>query len=393
MKTGLSTLLASASVAALSDPLALTGADASAWLRLVPAGKFSARDGRGPFDAGGRSDMEAIVARTREYHGSTDILVDYDHQSVFGAKDGVGGTARAAGWIKQLEVRDDGIYGRVEWTAAAAAAIKAGEYRYFSPVIPHHKQSGRIMLLLNAAITNTPALQVDTLAASAYFPKLSEEGKPMEKILTALGLAEGSGEDAVLSAINTLLTSASAVAAAAGLKADAKPADVEAAVKAAFADRTKLVEAVGLKADAKPADIDTAIAALSTSPDPAKFVPIASVTALQTQVKELKDGQLERDANDAVLTAIKDGKLAPALKDWALDLFKKDKTQFAAFTANAPVLTEPQLKTPKRDTDGVDVTNPVALSAAATAYKKKMADAGTEIDYVTAVRHVQEGKK
>lgn len=97
------------------------------WTKLAPAGQFSARDGRGPFDAGDLASMQAIVDRTRRYHGTTDMMVDYDHQSLFGAKDGVGGRAPAAGWVRELEARSDGIYGRIEWTAAARAAITAGE--------------------------------------------------------------------------------------------------------------------------------------------------------------------------------------------------------------------------------------------------------------------------
>lgn len=113
------------------------------------------------------------------------------------AGDGVGGTAKAAGRVKELQVRDDGIYGRVAWTAAASASIKAEEYRYLSPVIPHRKADGRVLMILSAALTNTPALDLEAAAASAVFSHLSEEGTEMEKILTALGLPKGSGEDAV----------------------------------------------------------------------------------------------------------------------------------------------------------------------------------------------------
>lgn len=157
------------------DALAADAAT-GAWMLLVPAGRFEARDGR-KFVSGSQSEMQAIIARTRQYHGTTDIVVDYDHQSVFGAKDGVGGTAKAAGWIKQLDVRSDGIWGRVEWTPAALEAIRAGEYRYLSPVIPHRKD-GRIIIILNAALTNTPALDLTAAAASARLSNLnlSDEG-------------------------------------------------------------------------------------------------------------------------------------------------------------------------------------------------------------------------
>ncbi len=51
----------------------------------------------------------------------------------FSAVPGVGGTAPAAGWIKRLEARPDGIWAAVAWTEAAQARIRAGEYRYITP--------------------------------------------------------------------------------------------------------------------------------------------------------------------------------------------------------------------------------------------------------------------
>ncbi|RWE48621.1 MAG: hypothetical protein EOS24_34125, partial [Mesorhizobium sp.] len=101
----------------------------------------------GPWVTGDKASMEQIVANTRQYAGSTDLAIDYDHQTVFGAIPGVGGKAPAAGWIKELQARDDGIFGRVEWTAAASAAIKAGEYRYLSPVFFHEKTTGRVLAI------------------------------------------------------------------------------------------------------------------------------------------------------------------------------------------------------------------------------------------------------
>lgn len=364
MNPAIARLLSRASFASLSTPLdASAVADGGVWLRLVPAGRFSARDGRGPFDAGDRAAMEEIVARTRAYHGSTDILIDYDHQSIFGARDGVGGTARAAGWIKEIEVRDDGIYGRVEWTAAAAASIRAQEYRYLSPYLPHHKQTGKIFLIINAAVTNTPALELEPLVASSLFSLSTNEGTDMEKILKALGLAEGTAEDAVLSAIAghmAATTAIAAIATASGLKADARPEEVQTAVEAAFTARAAFASAVGLKAEATSDEIAAALKAGGSggNPDPTKFVPIEAVAALRAEVKELKDGAAEKAAKDAVAAAMAAGKLPPAMEQWGLDLHKKDAAAFAAFVDGAPTLTAPQLRQAIRPGDGA-----AALSA------------------------------
>jgi phage I-like protein len=308
MHEALAALLSAALVA--SHAASLTAADASgAWVQLTPAGTFSGRDGRGPYDAGGKSDMEQIVSSTRQLAGSTELVVDYDHQSVFAAVPGVGGTAKAAGWIKELQVRDDGIFGRVEWTEAAAAAIKAGEYRYLSPVFLHTK-AGRVLAIRMAGLTNTPNLDLVAVAASALFPS-NENGASMDKILAALGLAKGTNEDGIVAAINAHLTSSTAIAKAAGLTEAAKGEEILAAVNSLVTDRAKLAKAAGLAETAKPEDIVTAVqsAVSGARPDPTKFVPIEQVTALQNDVKEMRKTLTADKAEEAVNTAIKDGKL------------------------------------------------------------------------------------
>ncbi|MEP2758839.1 MAG: phage protease, partial [Hyphomicrobiales bacterium] len=217
---------------------------------------------RGPFDAGDETTMQAIVSRTKNYLGSTDMMIDYDHQTAFGAIPGVGGTAKAAGWVKEFEVRSDGIYGRVEWTAAAKAAIEASEYRYISPLFTRDT-AGKVTALRNAALLNMPAMDLEAIAARA-FPKTTK-GPDMDEILEALGLTEGAGDEEALASITSLMTGLSDIAVAAGLD---KSADV-AAVAASVADLAK--------------------AAKSTEPDPAKYVPIEQVTAMQADLKSLRD--------------------------------------------------------------------------------------------------------
>ncbi len=339
MPKALQQLLSTASVACLATTLTVADA-AGAWMRLLPAGTFSSRDGRGPYTSGDRAALQKIVEASLAYAGETELVIDYDHQTVFGAKDGVGGRAPAAGWVKQLDVRDDGIYGLVEWTEAAAAAIKAKEYRYISPVFFHDK-GGRVLALQLAALTNTPALDLTAVAASARFATRETD---MDKIAAALGLAAGSGEDAILAALNTQLAASTAIARAAGLADGAKPADVQAAVAAAFADRGKVATAAGLAATATT---DQIVAAFSAGKvDPTRYVPIEQVQQLTAAVQALQDGQLTDKAEQAVASAIKDGKLVPALKQWGLDLYKADPAKFATFCGSAPVLTAPQLRVP-----------------------------------------------
>ncbi|WP_292331281.1 phage protease [Mesorhizobium sp.] len=350
MQKALAALLSAALVASHSTVLAPPDADGEKWVQLVPAGTFSGRAGGGPWTTGDKAAMETIVANTRQYAGSTDLVIDYDHQAVFGAVPGVGGTAKAAGWIKELQARDDGIWGRVEWTAAASAAIKAGEYRYLSPVFYHDKSTGRVLAIRMAGLTNTPNLDLVAVAASALLPNNNPTGDNMDKILSALGLAKGTNEDGVVAAINAHLTSSTAIAKAAGLTEAAKGEEILAAVNSLVTDRTKFAKAAGLAETAKADDIVTAVqsAFAGAKPDPTKFVPIEQVTALQNDVKEMQKTLIGDKAEEAVNTAIKDGKLAPALKDWGLDLYKTDPKKFETFTGSAPVLTKTQLLTPNK---------------------------------------------
>ncbi len=38
----------------------------------------------------------------------------------------------AYGWLQQLEHRDDGIFGRIRWSATGQKAVDGGDYRFFS---------------------------------------------------------------------------------------------------------------------------------------------------------------------------------------------------------------------------------------------------------------------
>jgi phage I-like protein len=312
---------ASVEIAALPD-----GEAKAVWNKLVPAGTFRARDGRGPFHAGGKAQMEAILARTLKYAGETELMVDYDHQSFMSAVKGVGGTAKAAGWIKQLEVREDGIWGLIEWTALAARAIKRNEYRYLSPSFSNDK-AGNIGLIFNAGLLNMPAMDLVAVAAGV---DLSNSTEPdMKNIAQLLGLAEDADEAAIIAALNKILT-----------------------------DRKTVVTTAGLKPEATTEELVTTLAALktasTTTPDPTKFVPIDQVTALQTEVTTLKADILGGRAEAAVDQAIEKGKLLPALRDWGLTLFKADQAQFTAFIDKAPSLTTTQLGSKKVDATSND---------------------------------------
>ena len=86
-----------------------------------------------------------------------DLVIDYEHQTLSGE------IAPAAGWIKELFIKDNALYGRVSWTTRAKEFIKNGEYKYLSPVydfmgIDEKTGAWQGCTLHSAALTNKPFL-------------------------------------------------------------------------------------------------------------------------------------------------------------------------------------------------------------------------------------------
>jgi phage I-like protein len=109
-------------------------------------------------------------ARHYQSHGA-DLVIDYHHGSVLAAR--TGAKAPAAGWIRAMELRNDGteLWGRVLWTAEAAAAIGRREFRYLSPVLrfgwPDRVTGKPIALQIHSvALTNTPTKPPPRTAAA-----------------------------------------------------------------------------------------------------------------------------------------------------------------------------------------------------------------------------------
>jgi phage I-like protein len=285
------------------------GATPPEWVKLMPAGAVEAVDGRK-----WTVDPATVVAASK---AGVDLVVDYEHQTDHAERNGQ--PAPAAGWVKELEARPDGIWGRVAWTAKAAAHLAAREYRYLSPTFMHTK-AGAVTRILRAALTNAPAIH--DLPALAR-EETTEKDPPMEKLLKALckllGLPEDTAEDKALAALSDRLAQADTA---------------EQALAKAKKD-------IGAK---EGEDLSVALArtaqALGT-PDPAKYVPADQVAALARELNALKAGVAGDKATARVEQAVKDGQLPPSLKDWGLALAKSDLAAFDAYLASAPKLAGP----------------------------------------------------
>jgi len=300
-------------VAALSVELAAAGNVPPREFRLLPYGRFKAADGSGrPFgiEGGWKLDKARAVAVATAFNARSDArVIDYEHQTLHAETNGK--PAPAAGWAGKLEARDAGLWAvDVEWTAAAAAMIAAREYRYVSPVFTHDKRTGEVLAVLHAALTNYAGLDglTDLAALSAFAAKFfqPQEEMPMKALLAALGLPETA-------------TEAEALAALAGLKS---------------AHQGELVALKG--------------AHLATPPDPAKYIEVAALTAVQgdlsaarTELAALRAEKGSAEVDAVVTAALAAGKLTPATETWARNLGKSDLAALKAYVEAAPVVVKP----------------------------------------------------
>jgi len=294
--------------------IALANGQAPTMVQLLPMGTIRMSDGRGPYQLDDLAHAARVIAATRQRLGGRHFNFDFDHQAIAAAKI-AGATAPASGWIDPatLVARDDGIWGTVEWTPAAAAAIAAREYRYTSPVF-HVDAANRVTFLCNAALTNNPAIDMAAVVAS------EAAGEPMLKnIAMALGLAEDADEAAILEAIMKL----------AGATSTPAP-EIAAALK--------------LPANATAAQIVAAIGAASTAVDPTKFVPVGTFEQLRGRLDVLEGDRIAASVD----AAIAGGKLAPADRQWGLDFAKGDRAAWDRWSAGAPVIASAQSQTGDR---------------------------------------------
>ena len=286
-----------------------TGEALAEWYQLIPAGTFQGRDGRGPYRL---EDGQAVVEAFHRW--ACDLCVDYEHQSLNAAEKS--GAIPAAGWIKALESRTDGIYGRIEWTEAAAACLAAKEYRYLSPVFNYNPKSGAVQMLTGAGLTNTPNLHLQAAA--------SRQGEAMDELLaklcTLLGLPATTTTEAMsthLDKLRGLITGTEATAAASA----------------------QLAKAVGLAEGSSLVTVAQAVQSrLSQDPDPAKYVPKTVYDQTAHSLAQLQEQVKAEEAEGLVVAAMSSGKVTPAMKAWAIDYAKRTPDGFRKYLETAPTL-------------------------------------------------------
>jgi len=254
------------------------GTEPPAEFRILAAG--TTRTTKGPilFD----DEASASVMGVYSDHQRTDLPIDYAHGMLAEIK--TPDNSKAAGWFKP-QVRTGELWAsEVQWTPAADAAIRAREYRYFSPAIAQETKTGRAMRLVNVALTNLPATKGqrplvasdDTQTGGAGSPTGDQ---PMSDLLKLLG------------------------------------ADDEAAAIVALADRDAATVTLTAERDSLVTKLAEAVAQTATLAEQVATLTAEKVTA----------------AREALIAELSEaGKLPPALHDWARGITLEQLSEFGA---------------------------------------------------------------
>lgn len=152
--------------------------DGLTWLHTMPIGeKTHPVYGKLNFS---KSRLQRFADNIKKNVRKIALDVDYNH------KQDPSKGAKAAGWIKDAEVREDGLWVGVQFNDTAKQEIKAGEWKYFSPefVDEWTDADGNTFkdVLLGAALTNRPFLKdlMPIAASESYVDSFRPETPPSE---------------------------------------------------------------------------------------------------------------------------------------------------------------------------------------------------------------------
>jgi phage I-like protein len=233
----------------------------------MPLGEVRTRDGRRFVNDDPRRILAHFAANR------LDLPVDYEHQNDRPEANS-SGPVPAAGWIKELAVRKDGIWGRVEWTDRARQMIAAREYRFLSPSLMVEKDSLRVVALKGAGLVHRPALHMTALASQET--DMPDPMPLLARLAQLLKLGEDASEDDILAALEKRL---------------------------------------------------------GDTPDPRDYVPMKAweETAgwYNTQLAAVREDRIA----EKVGRAVSEGFILPAARDWALNLCRADEASFDDFLA------------------------------------------------------------
>jgi phage I-like protein len=195
------------------------------WYHLAPRGSFFGMDDLANEPVTQLMDEESFKAILADFNVQAaaenfgGILIDYDHFSSDPEK-----KSEAAGWITEIEIRADGLWFKPRWSQIGESNLKAGCYRFISPVFDGVYLDGktvRPLRLVRAGLTNDPNFKTlrplsnraqDHMGDKVVGQLQQGKEQTMKKLLALLGLPETATEDEAITKLTALQESAGTVA-------------------------------------------------------------------------------------------------------------------------------------------------------------------------------------
>lgn len=328
-------------MAALGLP-AQDGGDVPEWVHLLPAssGAVQTGDARGPYNV---KDADRLIQLS--FSDVDRLPIDENHSTDLAAP--LGNPSPARGWVVEMQARKDGIWGRVEWSAAGQALLHERAYRALSPVILHDK-AGNIMRILRASLVNRPNLR----GLTALNQQEEDSMSLLERLAELLGLTDAS-EDAVIEAVKAKLE---------GESGDDDVPELQSQL-------ANIGVALGLGKDADAgAVLNAATAATQGDQDGDVIVALQAELATVTNSMNALTEDIGRKAAEAFVDgAIRDGRVGvKPLRDRYIAMHMRDAAEVEAIIAGMPAIggTTTTTVTPPEMKDGKIALNAQQRDAA-----------------------------
>lgn len=321
------------------------------------------------------------------------LVVDYHHGSIRAGKATGLPNAPAAGWVDQMELREDGaqLWGHVQWNAHAAQAIGKREYAYLSPVFlfnaPDRLTGEPVPLFIHSvALTNTPfmtELQALTNEALAAVGQGSITDQAVEdinmSILEALCAALDREADEVAAGLSIASDAddqavAKAIADAVAGAKKAQDLEAQLAMKEVAPVSANVANALGVSADAEEKRVVAQIFQLRDAAgyesermrEHLGLANDAEFSEVLAMINSLKQSKRSIEAEAMVDRAIEEGRVRPAHRDiWLNHALSDPDATAQALTDMAPKIEPPKI-------DPVTVENVRPLNEKEKAFANQM---------------------
>lgn len=323
------------------------------WVHLLPtaSGTITSFDGRGPYQI-----ADAVAVINASLANPRGMPIDENHATDLAAPEGRPAPAR--GWIVELQARDDGIWGRVEWTDEGRALVEGRAYRGISPVLSLNAADKKtVKAILRASLVNQPNLCGLTALHQETTMDL------LKKLAALLGLPETATEDEVMAAIK---------------------AKIEGDVPALQSALAEIGVAMGIEGGKDVAAICAAAKAFGKDTTVALQAQLAQVT---TDLNTLREAGAKQTATAFVDQAIRDGRVGVSpLRDHYISRHMSDPNSVELEIGALPKISGTLLP-----------NQPPAADQAITSLNAEQAEVAAQLgikaeDFLLALQAEQKGK-